>query len=219
MDTQIIFKPKNKTVIIADYREPEVIEHLKKLGAHVNEQNLKVGDFVCSGDGIVIERKTHSDFVSSIVDGRIFDQIRYMKENYQRPVIIIEGHSNREINENALFATVASLVTKYNASLINTKNSHDTAKMILWLAKKEQEDGKADLGFKQGKKSKDVKKLQEFILSSVPGISNVLAKRLLEHFGNVENVLKANEMELSKVKGMGKVLPKKIKKLVSTKYV
>lgn len=218
METQRILKLPNKVLIIADYREKEVVGHLRNLGSNVNEMNLKVGDFTCSSNGVVIERKTHSDFVSSIIDGRIFEQVKYLKENYERPVIIVEGFSDREINENALKATIASLITKFNASFVNTKNPLDTAKMIYWLAKKEQEDGNKNLGFKQGKKPKETKKLQEFILSSIPGISDVLAKRLLENFESVERVFNATEIELSKVKGVGKKLANKIKKLLTNKY-
>lgn len=218
MDTQRILKTVNKVVIIADYREKEVIEHLKNMGANVNEMNLKIGDFVCSGDGVIIERKSHNDFVSSIVDGRIFEQLKYLKENYKRPVIIVEGISNREIDDNALKATIASLIAKFDASFVNTKNSLDTARMVYWLAKKEQEDTNKSLGFKQGKKPKEVKRLQEFILSSIPGISHVLARRLLKNFGTVEQVISASEIELSKVKGVGKKLANKIKKLLTNKY-
>lgn len=219
METQKILKPSNKIVILADYREKEVIDHLRKLNANVNEMKLEVGDFVCSANGISIERKTHSDFIASIIDGRIFEQLKLMKENYHRPILIVEGYSNREINENALKATMATLITKFNTTFINTKNSFDTARMIFWIAKKEQEDFKQSLGFKQGKKPKDIKKLQEFILSSIPGVSTILAKRLLEHFGNIESVIVAKESDLIKVRGVGSRLAKKIKKLLITKYI
>ena len=218
METQRILKPANKVLVIADYREREVIENLKSLGASINEMNLKVGDFVCSGDGVVVERKALSDFVSSIFDGRIFEQLRYLKENYERPVIIVEGNSNREIDDNALKATVASLVSKFNASFINTRNIADTAKMVYWLAKKEQENDNVFLGFKHGKKPKETAKLQEFVLAAIPGISSVLAKRLLQNFGSIEKVVNASELELSKVKGVGKKSANKIKKLLTNKY-
>ncbi|MBI2547673.1 MAG: hypothetical protein HYW23_04515 [Candidatus Aenigmarchaeota archaeon] len=218
MDTQRILKPANGVVIIADYREKEVIENLKTLGATVNEMSLKVGDFVCSENGVVIERKTHGDFVSSLIDGRIFEQSKYMKENYGKPVIVVEGFSNRDINDNALKAIIGSLITKFNVSFVNTKNPYDTANMIYWIAKKEQEESNGNLGFKQGKKPKEMKRLQEFVLSSIPGISGVLAKRLLGNLGSVENVIKASENELSKVKGVGKNLARKIKKLLTSRY-
>ena len=218
METQKILKPLNKVVVIADYREKDVIKNLKDIGAHVNEMSLEVGDFLCSGDGMAVERKTHSDFVSSIIDGRIFEQVKNLKESYEKPVIIVEGFSDRNIDDNAFKATVASMITKFNVSFVNTKNSLDTAKMIYWLAKKEQQDGIKDLGYKKGKKPKDAKRLQEFILSGIPGISNVLAKRLLENFGSVEKVFAASENDLSKVKGVGKKLARKIKNLLTGRY-
>ena len=217
METQKILKP-NKIVIFADYREKETIEHLKKMDIILTETNLEVGDFVLSDSRVVIERKTHSDFVSSIIDGRLFEQAKTMKDNFSNPVIIIEGSSNRYINENALRAAIASLITKFNISLLNTKNSFDTAKTIYWVAKKEQEEDKHSVSIKVGKKPKETHKLQEQIVSSLPNINSVISKRLLEHFGTVEKVFSADEKELRKVKGVGKKLANRIRKILSEKY-
>jgi Fanconi anemia group M protein len=216
-EKQMLLKPKGKTVIICDYREREMIELLEKIGAVVNERNLEVGDFVCS-QRIVIERKTHSDFISSIIDGRIFDQVKALKTNFEKPVILIEGYSVREINENALKATIASLVVDYGVSMINTRNPLDTAKTVYWIAKKEQEELKQELAFKVGKKPEDRKKLKEFIVSGIPGVSTVLSKRLLEHFGSVEKIFAASEEELKAVKGIGEKLAKRTRKILTEKY-
>jgi Fanconi anemia group M protein len=217
METQKILKLKEKVVIVADYREKEIIEYLKKFGAKINEMNLVVGDFVCS-EGIAIERKTHSDFISSIIDGRIFEQAKALKEIFERPIIIIEGYSTRQINENALKGAIASLLVDFGISLLSTRNSLDTARTIYWIAKKEQSEGKKEITIKVGKKSKDIKRMQEQIVASLPGISTVFSKRLLEHFGSVEKIFTANEEELKKVKGVGKKLAFKIRKILTEKY-
>lgn len=217
METQKILKPNNKIIVLADYREHEIIEQLENLGVKVNKMNLEIGDFICSDNRIVIERKAHSDFVSSIIDGRIFQQLKYLKENFEKPVVIVEGYSNRQININAIRATIASLITKFNISFINTKNKFDTASMIYWLARKEQESG-YDLGFKQGKKPKELSDIQEFVVSSLPGISTVLAKRLLKKFNNIENIINASETELEKIRGIGRNQARRIKKLLTAKY-
>lgn len=217
METQKILKPMDKIVVVCDYREREVIEHLKKLGITVNEGTLEIGDFVAS-DRVCIERKDHSDFVSSIIDGRIFEQTKLMKENFKIPIIIIEGSSNRDINENALKAATVTLVVGYGVSLLNTKNSFDTAKTIYWIAKKEQQESKHSISFKVGKKPKDVKRLQEEIVSSLPGISNVISKRLLEYFGSVEKIFTSTESDLQKVKGIGNKLAKRIRKVLTVEY-
>lgn len=214
---QKIFKPEEKILIICDYREKDIIESLKKLGVLVNAQNLEVGDFIIS-ESVGIERKTHSDFISSIIDGRIFEQASLLKKSFEKPIIIIEGYSDREINENVLKAALATLIIDFGISMLTTKNSLDTAKTIFWIAKKEQVENRKEIGIKVGKKPKELKKIQEFIICSFPGISTTLGKRLLEKFGSLEKIFNASEIELAKVKGISKNLAKKIKKILISSY-
>lgn len=216
MEVQKLLKPVGKIVIVSDFREKEVIEHLKKLGVTINEQSLEVGDFAAS-ERVIIERKTHSDFVSSIIDGRVFEQAKAMKENFEKPIMLIEGYSNREINENALKGAVASLLVDFGISILSTKNPLDTAKTIYWIAKKEQAEGRG-VAVKVGKKPKTEREIQEFVVGSMPGVSTTLAKRLLEHFGSVDKVLTASEHELLKVKGMKKSTVKKIRNILTSNY-
>ncbi|MEM5882993.1 MAG: ERCC4 domain-containing protein [Candidatus Aenigmatarchaeota archaeon] len=214
MDTQKILKPKEKILIVCDYREKEVIEELKKLGALVNVQSLGIGDFILS-EKVCVEKKTHSDFISSIIDGRIFEQASLLRKNFEKPIIVIEGYSNREINDNALKAALACLLIDFGISLVNTKNSFDTAKLIYWIAKKEQSETKSEVAIKVGKKPKDIRKIQEFIVCSLPGVSTKTAVKLLKNFGSVEKVFSASEEELKKVLGKK---AEKIKKILREKY-
>jgi len=214
LETQKLLTPEGKILVISDYREKEVIEDLKKLGAVVNEQALEVGDFICS-DTVGIERKAHSDFISSIIDGRIFEQAENLKKNFGKPVVIIEGYSNRPINENVLKAAIASLIIDFNLSILNTKNQMDTAKTIFWMAKKEQTSGRG-ISIKVGKKPKEMRQLQEFVVASIPRISTVLAKRLLSNFGSIENLVVADVSELQKV--VGKKRGEAVKKVITAKY-
>lgn len=216
MDTQKILKPSGKVVIVSDFREKEIINHLKTLGATVNELSLEVADYICS-DKICIERKTHDDFIASIIDGRLFEQAKNLAGNFEKPILVVEGYSNRNINENALKGAIASLISDFNMTLLNTRNQYDTAKTIYWIAKKEQQELKNSVSFKVGKKPKTDKELQEMIVSSMPGVSSILSKRLLEHFGSIEKTVIAGEQELKKVKGVGNKLAKRIKNIL-TKY-
>jgi len=217
MQKQKLLKPKGKTVVVSDYREREVVKYLEKFGALVNTSPLAVGDFVCS-DRMVVERKYHSDFVSSIVDGRVFEQAERMKRSFDKPVFIIEGSSNRNIAINALKAAIATLAANYGASVISTKNPKDTALTIFWLAKKEQYENKRELSVRVKKKPKDVKKLKEQIVCGLPGVSSVISKRLLKKFKTVEGVFSAREEELKEVEGIGKKLANRISDVTTKKY-
>lgn len=217
IETQKIFKPEEKIMVICDYREKEVIEHLKKLGAMVNEKALGVGDFVCS-ERVCVERKSHSDFIGSIINGRIFEQANNLKDNFEKSIVIIEGYSNRQINENALKGAMASIILDFGISLVATRNPFDTAKTIFWLAKREQSEKKSSIGIKVGKKPKDIKRLQEFIVAGIPGVSLTIARRLLGKFGSIEKIFAADESELRKVEGIGEKLAKKIRKIMTIRY-
>src|SRR3989338_2343698 len=76
-------------MIYVDYREPEkIIELLKKNNA-VKVAKLEVGDYII--DGVVIERKTIVDFLSSLASGKIFEQVERLRQNCQKPYLLIEG--------------------------------------------------------------------------------------------------------------------------------
>ncbi len=217
---QHILKPKDQVVIFVDFREESNIKNIiKDLGVNAKEMDLKVGDYICS-DRVCVERKTSDDFINSIIDGRIFKQAEELIDNFTKPVLIIEGNYFREsMNENAIKAALASLILDYGISVITTKNEEDTAKTIYWLAKREQKDSQRPIGIKGEKKPKDIKKLQEHIISGFPGVSTKISKRILEKFKTIKRFTNTTEEELTKVDGIGKSLAKKLDKLMNEKYV
>lgn len=218
---QHILKPKNKVVVFADFREnaSNTKNVIEEMGGIVKETALKVGDYICS-DRVCVERKTSDDFINSIIDGRLFQQLEELRDNFTKPIIIIEGNNFREsMNENAIKAALASIILDYEIPIIMTKDEEDTAKTIYWLSKKEQIESERPIGIKGKKKPKDIKKLQEHIISGFPGVSTKISKRILEKFGNIKNFANTTEGELVKIDGIGKVLANKLHKLVNEKYV
>ncbi len=82
----------SKLRIIVDEREKKsgIPDLLNGIGINLEIKMLPVGDYIVAPETIV-ERKSISDLVSSVFDGRLFDQCNRMKENFQFPIIIIEG--------------------------------------------------------------------------------------------------------------------------------
>jgi len=64
---------------------------------------LPIGDYIVAPE-TVVERKTISDLVSSVFDGRLYDQCNRLKEHYQFPFLLIEGNIDEleELTENPL---------------------------------------------------------------------------------------------------------------------
>lgn len=217
---QRILKPKDKLVVLVDYREDtsSVTDCLKELGAFVKSISLKVGDYIVS-DRTIVERKTCEDFISSIIDGRLFKQAEELKDNFSKPILLIEGgYYEDRMNENAIKSAIASIVLDYEIPVIMTRDEEETARTIFWLAKREQIISKKGIGIKGRKKPKTLKKLQEHIISGLPGVSSVLSKRILDEFESIKAFANAKESELMKIEGIGKIMAKRLHKLLNEKY-
>ena len=79
-------------VIIVDKREERsgIAEFLRRLGLSVRYEVLEVGDYLLPGD-VLVERKTVSDLISSLLDGRLFDQAANLVSVTKNPTMVIEG--------------------------------------------------------------------------------------------------------------------------------
>ncbi|HLD59644.1 MAG TPA: ERCC4 domain-containing protein [Candidatus Bilamarchaeaceae archaeon] len=211
--------PPDVVKIFVDTREdPEFDNVLKSLGAYVIRKQLEVGDFICS-DRVIVERKTRSDFESSIIDGRLFKQLDNLIENYSRVVVIIEGTSEMErLNKNAILGAYSSIIANYGASLFFTKSSEKTMELIYNLAKYEQFSEKRVARLFARRKGNTLSQNQQIIVESFPMVGPKLAKNLLTHFGSLENLFKASERELLEVDGMGKKKAKLVKTILASSF-
>jgi DNA excision repair protein ERCC-4 len=144
--------------------------------------------------------------VSSIFDGRLFDQCSRLKENYQFPIIILEG------NVDEVDSTIG---VDFKIPIIPTPNASHTAKLLISLCSR-KESIKGPL-LKKIKKSNDIQKQQLSILCSMPGVGEKLAIRMLEKFDSPLRVLSASSVDLAKIPGLGEIRAKKIKKMLEQK--
>jgi len=212
---------KGKIIIYADKREigTKVYDILKKR-CNVREKQLTVADYLLSKN-VACERKKSSDFLMSLIDGRLFEQIQRLKEAYQGAFLILEGNvwdEDINVHPNAVRGAIAAIAIDFSLPIIWTNNQLETADMLFTIAKREQEDKKSRIGIRSKRKFLSKNQQQEYIVSGLPKISNVLAKRLLKHFKTPEKVFAASEQELQQVEGIGEVMAKNIRKILTRKY-
>ena len=79
--------------IKVDFREKAsgIIELLREEEISLEIGKLPYGDYIIN-EAITIERKTARDFLISIVDGRLFNQISNLKKKCIHPLLLIEGN-------------------------------------------------------------------------------------------------------------------------------
>lgn len=204
--------------IFADNRENRtVISELERL-CSIEKKNLPIGDYVCS-DRVIVERKSESDFASSIMDGRLFSQMKELCA-YEKPILLIErnGQNLSRIHPNAIRGAIASLVLDFNVRIISSQSFIDTAGIIFQIAKREQIDEKRVASIRHKPASDSVKSQQEFLVAGLPNVSAVLARRLLSRFKTPKKVFSASEEELQEIEGIGEEKARKIFELLDGGY-
>ncbi|MEK6949265.1 MAG: DEAD/DEAH box helicase [Nanoarchaeota archaeon] len=214
---------EEKIKVFADYREKgsAVIKELIELDVDLKLEALPNADYILSSR-VGVEYKTVEDFVQSIIDGRLLEQIKNLKNNFERPLLVIDGvediYSVRNVHANAIRGMLAAIAVSYGVPILYTKNFKDTAMLLNIIAKREQEDTGRDFSMHSEKKAMSIKDQQEYVISSLPGVGSVLAKPLLKYFKSVKNVVNAEQKELENVEGIGKKKAEKIKEIVDREY-
>ena len=208
-----------KLRIVVDEREKKsgIPDILKGIGINLEIKTLPVGDYIVAPE-TVVERKTISDLVSSIFDGRLFDQCNRLKEHYQFPILLIEGDIDEieKLTENpfVFYGAISSVAIDFKIPVIPTPNAYHTSKLLVSMcSRKNTVNGPF---IKKIRKSNNLQKQQLSILCSLPGVGEKTAIRMLEKFGTPLNVLSSSVTELSKVSGLGEARAKNIKKILKS---
>jgi len=211
--------PSENIDIIIDYREKNssVVKNLLKKNLRIKFENLPVGDFVIGP--VVIELKTIPDFVASIIDNRLIDQLsRLIKE--EKPILLIQGeedlYSVRKVKESSINGMLSSIAIDYGIPILWTKNPTETASLLEAIVNRfKNRPTNYNLHPRKPIKTKE---LQEYVVSSLPGIGSMLAKRLLKRFKTIKGILEADIKELQEIEGIGKLKAVKIKEVLESEW-
>jgi len=214
----------NEIIIFVDSREQasNVTKELFEKECKIIMKPLDIGDYVLSKD-VCIERKTVEDFLSSMLDGRLFSQMINLRENYEKPLILVEGNMDelftlRNIHKNSVIGALTSIALDYNVPILNTKDARETAHYLFVIAKREQITKDKEIAIRIGRKGLTVNEQQRFVVEGLPLVGPQLARNLLKKFGSIAAIVDADEKELQEVEGLGKGKAKKIKKLLNAKF-
>jgi len=202
-------KNQIKPKIIIDDREKNSLlpSELVNLGCQIEFKRLDVADYLVND--IAIERKTLSDFKSSIINKRILFQLKELKQ-YPKHLLLIEGFSFKEayseiLHENALRGFILSTLLNFQVPIIFTQNEIDSARYLSVLAKKTE---KSPSSLRQ-KLLLTEEEQKQFILEGFPGIGPQTASKLIAKFKSIKAIINADESELEEILGKKAELFKK----------
>jgi DNA excision repair protein ERCC-4 len=157
---------------------------------------------------------------------------------YSKPILIVEGNihelitniendSNYEQIEKVSFDNItqiydalATIAIIFRIPIIHTPSAKYTSKFLISLTNKILQSGSSINGplIKKIKKGNKIQIQQLSILSSLPGIGDKLAVRLLKKFKTPLRAINASVAELAMIPGFGLARAEKIKKILNFEY-
>jgi DNA excision repair protein ERCC-4 len=228
------------TRVVVDERERKsrIPDLLRQAGTTIDFAQLKVGDYIVSPE-TAIERKTIQDLINSIYDGRLFVQCSQLIEHYTKPVVIIEGniidlmsiqegHSEKVVdidhcdNTKILIETtpliydaLAKVALDFRIPIMHTPSVEYTSQLLVVMVNKSLQGGRASGPLlKRIKKGNPAYIQQLSILSSLPGVGDKLALRMLNKFQTPKRALNASIAELARISGFGTERAVRVRKIL-----
>lgn len=185
----------------------------------VEVQELGCGDYMVRDD-FPIERKTATDFVLSIMDRRLFEQVAKTKGEFGRFVLILEGDvykTRSGMDPKAITGALNWLVGIEGGSILPSSGVANTVEHLTTLARQLQQGLGYTVGLRSSK-PKNPQALSHFLIEGLPGVGGATARVLLAHFGSAQKVLTADVAELRKVPGIGPKTAQNIRAVLDAEY-
>jgi ERCC4-type nuclease len=173
---------------------------------HVELTELQVGDYDVGGDPRrVIERKTASDFLSSLQQGRLFEQLTALLASDFAPILLLEGDPLRVSRSHMRPESIRGALTYISGILhvpiLPSTGPTDSAHLLYALAKQCQV-GYATPGPAVGRRGTSLSEQQMQVILSLPGIGAVTAGALCARFGSLHDLMNANAATLATIPGI-----------------
>jgi Fanconi anemia group M protein len=202
-----------------DTNEPEdILDRLVDLKVDVERRKIAPGDYVVGPIGI--ERKSLSDFFSSIVKKRLFEQVRRLKEAYPQPLVLLEGdlaEISTYRHPQSLLGALVALEVSERVPVLTTADKDQSA-LLLSVIWRRQDKGAASYGLRHKPKDMSLDERQRFLVEGLPSVGETLSHALLERFGSVRAVFNASQDDLKRVPKIGDVKAAEIVRLATSPY-
>ena len=200
-----------------DFREQRsgIVEEIGKLKDKITigMVTLLTGDYLIE-DKIIVERKTLSDFLNSIKNGRIFQQAYRISQSGKNGLIILEGDKSMadasSMSRKAVQGALIHLEVFIGIPVIRSLNIQETAALMVDILNQCQQQQlprkKHIVSIRPGIRINKKQRRKLFLVQSLPGIGTKKGLALLKSFSSIEKIINASQADLTKVKGIGKKL-------------
>jgi len=181
---------------------------------HIEVIPLRQGDYDVGGYPCrVFERKTASDFIGSLAQGRLFAQLAGLRRSRFEPILLLEGDplgvSHSQMRPESIRGALAYIAAILRVPILPSSGPADSAHLVYAVAKRCQV-GKghgrveqAAHGPPAGRRRATQSEQQMQIMLSLPGIGPITARAVCARFRSLHDLLNADAAQLATVPGVG----------------
>lgn len=195
-------------------RIPIAKEYYESQGLNVSIEELSTGDYLFDNE-VVMEFKTFGDFMSSITDGRLWNESQKQMENYDIHFVVIHG-TNRDykqafqhngLEDKHITGAIARLLT-YTKIIRGTGTLTDTFELMRITAEKCLDNKTITKQFG----TKSINPAFNYLCYCIDGIKGERAKTIVNYLKleTLEDLRNLDEDKLKTVPGIGDKLTEKI---------
>ena len=211
--------------LIIDSREKSdltefIISEASKVNILTEKQWLEIGDYVYQD--VCFEAKSTIDFLQSVINRRLWNQVDNMDRHYEYSIVIIHGslhqamaypaYVNMQINEQLLkhkfYGAIGKLTLDTDCRVFWVESPQKAAKIITTICK--MRPVKRSVIQPTLLKRITTDDLRLDMLCTIKGVSKSKAKKIIEKYGSVMEVGESNINELSSIDGIGPTIAKRI---------
>ncbi|CAH1775707.1 unnamed protein product [Owenia fusiformis] len=211
-------KPTEPQKIIVDMREfrSELPSLIHRRGIEIEPVTVEVGDYILTPD-ICVERKSVSDLIGSLNNGRLYNQCIAMTRYYKKPVLLIEFDATKSFALQSKYALSSEISVQDITSKLTLLTLHFPKLRILWC---QSPYATAELfeQLKRGRPQPDAVRAMEIATASdidtgsynhgpqdmllkMPGVNSKNVRYILTKVESIEDLTNKSQDEIAEILG------------------
>lgn len=211
--------------LIIDSRENSQLYEYVESEAHrlmiiTEKQWLEIGDYVFND--VCFEAKSSFDFLQSVINKRIWNQIDNMDRHFEHTFVIIHGslheamqypkyvqmNISQQILKNKFFGAIGKISLDTDCKVIWVENPKKAAQIMTTICKMRPID--RNVIRPSLLKRITTEDLRLDMLCTINGVSESKAKKLIKTYGSLMEIGEASIDELCNIDGVGPTIAKRI---------
>ena len=210
---------KKMSTIVVDMREfgSELPNMLYCRGVDLQPVTLEVGDYILSPD-VCVERKSISDLIGSLNNGRLYSQCVSMSRFYKKPVLLIEFNESKSFSLHAKGSIKGDISLQNISSKLTLLTIHFPKLRILWSQspqltaemfedlKSNAEEPSAEVAMAVGVEGSGQQNhfyniMQQDLVNCLPGVNPKNFRKVLNSFTSIKGLVNSEESVVNEVIG------------------